>query len=60
MHEDCAKLLRRTLKDDDYQRLVALDSPKLHRFVADAVELCEPDTVLVVDDSPESAAVTAR
>ena len=58
MQEDCAKLLRRTLKNDDYQRLMALDNPKLHRFVADAVELCEPDTVLVVDDSPESAAMT--
>ncbi len=58
MQEQDAKLLRERLAEEDYQRLMALENPKLHRFVADAVELCEPDEVRVFDDSPESAAMT--
>ena len=39
MQEPDAKLLRRRLAEEDYQRLMALENPKLHRFVADAIEL---------------------
>ena len=58
MQEYDAKLLRRWLMEDDYQKLLALENPKLHRFVLDAIELCKPDEVLVFDDSPAGRAVT--
>ena len=60
MQENCAKLLQRTLTDEDYRRLVALENPKLHRFVAASIELCKPDSVQVFDDSPKGAAMTRR
>ena len=58
MQEDYAGLLKRKLSAEDHQRLMALENPKLHRFVADAIELCQPDSVLVLDDSPECMAMT--
>ena len=37
---------------------MALENPKLHEFVADAIELCQPDSVAILDDSEESKART--
>jgi GTP-dependent phosphoenolpyruvate carboxykinase len=37
---------------------MALDNPRLHRFVADTVELCEPDSMLVFADSADDVAMT--
>ncbi|MBU4198482.1 MAG: hypothetical protein KKG09_00135 [Verrucomicrobia bacterium] len=34
--------------------------PRLHRFVADAIELCDPERVMVQDDSPEGMLDTRR
>jgi len=58
MSEDYKNVLKSALSDEDHRKLMALDHPKLHRFVADAIELCQPDSVLVVDDSPEAMART--
>ncbi len=58
MQEEYTKLLRRKLAEEDHHRLMALKNPKLHQFVADAIELCEPESVLVFDDSPEGTAMT--
>jgi len=58
MQENPVELLQRTLSAEDHQRLMALDNPRLHEFVADAIELCEPDSVIVVDDSAQSMART--
>ena len=46
-------LLRSRLDSENLERLAAIDNPRLHAFVADAVELCEPDVVWVSTDSPE-------
>jgi phosphoenolpyruvate carboxykinase (GTP) len=58
MQEDYARLLEGRLTGENYQRLTALENPKLLRFVADAVELCEPDSVLVFDDAAQRMATT--
>jgi phosphoenolpyruvate carboxykinase (GTP) len=34
-------------------RLLAIDNPKLHRFIADAIELTNPASVYVCTDSPD-------
>ncbi|NOZ23327.1 MAG: phosphoenolpyruvate carboxykinase (GTP) [Planctomycetes bacterium] len=45
--------LQDKLKGDNYEKLMALPNPKLHGFVEDAVELCNPDSVFVCTDSDE-------
>ena len=60
MEETYTALLQKKLTDENHQRLMALENPKLHRFVADAIELCQPDEVFVCDDSPECTALTRR
>jgi phosphoenolpyruvate carboxykinase (GTP) len=46
-------LLKTKLDERSYALLAAIDNEKLHAFVADAIELCEPETVWVSSDSPE-------
>lgn len=53
-------LLRERLDADAYRRLAAISNARLHRFVAEAVELCEPEAIVVADDSEESLKQTRR
>lgn len=53
MQERYIQLLQAKLKGENYQKLRCLQNPKLHQFVADAVELCHPDSVVVSTDSAE-------
>ena len=45
--------LRNHLSEDGYEKLMAIDNAKLHALVADAIELCEPESVWVSTDSDE-------
>lgn len=45
--------LKKKLDDRNYERLAAIDNEALHAFVADAIDLCTPDSVWVCTDSPE-------
>lgn len=58
MPENYEQLLQEKLDDTIYQKLAALANNRLLRFVADAIELCEPDDVWVADDSAEDRAIT--
>jgi len=60
MRKKYADMLRGKLDEANLARLRAIDNERLHAFVADAVKLCQPETVLVLDDSPESMALTRR
>ncbi len=51
-------LLKSKLDKENLEKLAAIDNPRLHAFVADAVELCEPETVWVSTDSEEDLAFT--
>jgi phosphoenolpyruvate carboxykinase (GTP) len=53
MDDRTGKILRDNLSDDNYAKLMRLANPKLHRLVADAVELCRPASVFVASDAPE-------
>jgi len=53
-------ILKRSLPQEEYAKLMAVPVPRLHQFVADAIELCNPDRVAVLDDSPEARAETRR
>jgi len=54
------KLLRSKSNEASLANLLALDNPKLHAFVAEAVELCNPASVFVCTDSPEDIAYIRR
>ena len=47
------ELLKEKLTAEHYSRLMAVDNVKIHGFVADAIELTNPDAVFVCTDSEE-------
>ena len=49
-------LLQERMTEEHYQKLTQISNPKLHRFVADSINLCNPDSVYVVADSDEDIA----
>ncbi len=53
---DVKELLKKRLSGEHYQRLAVLDNPKMHQFVADAIELTNPASVYVCTDAPEDIA----
>ena len=57
---DPKKILKQKLTEADYDRLMAIPNERVHAFVADAVELCRPASVVVQDDSPEHRRETRR
>ena len=50
---DAKQILKDRLTPENYEKLMALDNEKLHKFVADAIELNNPETVFVVTDAQE-------
>jgi phosphoenolpyruvate carboxykinase (GTP) len=50
------ELLKQTLATENYDKLIALDNPKMHEFVADSIKLCNPGSVFVMADSDEDIA----
>jgi phosphoenolpyruvate carboxykinase (GTP) len=53
---DIAALLQEALTDENLCKLMALDSPAVNSFVADAIQLCRPDSVFICTDSAEDVA----
>ncbi len=53
MDNEAMTALRTRLREEDYQKLVKIDNPELHRFILGYVELCNPDKISVCSDSPE-------
>ena len=50
------ELLKEKLTTENYDRLMALDNPKMHEFIADAIELTGAASVFVCTDSDEDRA----
>ena len=46
-------MLKVRLGEENWQKLMKIDNPELHQFIAKYVELCNPDKVFVCTDSPE-------
>ena len=53
MEDKTRSILRTRLGQEGYQRLVKIDNPKLHQFIAKYIELCNPDKVFVCADSSD-------
>jgi len=47
------EILKERLTADSYDKLMAVDNTKIHAFVADAIELTNPEDVFVCTDSEE-------
>jgi len=60
MDEQALQLLQDKLTADSYGKLTAVENPAVHEFVADAVGLCDPDSVFVASDSQEDIAYVRR
>ncbi len=46
-------VLQEKLRKENYEKLLVIDNPVLHRFIAKYVELCNPDRVFICTDSAE-------
>ncbi|UCC22347.1 MAG: phosphoenolpyruvate carboxykinase (GTP) [Planctomycetota bacterium] len=57
---DTKKLLKERLTAEHHDRLIALENPKMHDFVADAIQLCNPASVFVCTDAPDDIAYFRR
>jgi len=44
---DVKQIIEQRLTQENNQKLAALDNPRMHKFVADAIELTNPDSVFV-------------
>jgi phosphoenolpyruvate carboxykinase (GTP) len=53
MSEAYESVLEANLDEENHRKLMAICNPDMHRFVADAVELCDPAFVFVCTDSTE-------
>ncbi len=54
------KTLEKRFSKEHLQKLISIDNPELHRFVAEYVELCEPETIFVCADTEEDRAFIRR
>jgi phosphoenolpyruvate carboxykinase (GTP) len=43
--------LRSKLDDSSYSKLCAIENPAVHKFVAEASDLCHPDKIFICSDS---------
>jgi phosphoenolpyruvate carboxykinase (GTP) len=50
---DVKEVLKEKLTAESYSRLMVVDSAKIHAFIADAIELTNPETVFVCTDSEQ-------
>jgi phosphoenolpyruvate carboxykinase (GTP) len=46
-------LLQMRLGEDNYQKLIKIDNPELHQFIAKYIKLCNPDKIFICTDSTE-------
>ena len=54
--DEATELLKEKLTAQNCDRLIALNNPKMHKFVADAIEFASPASVFVCTDSPADVA----
>jgi phosphoenolpyruvate carboxykinase (GTP) len=46
-------ILKNKLGEESYKKLIRIDDPKLHQFIAKYIELCNPDKVFLSLGSPD-------
>ncbi|MEM2367338.1 MAG: phosphoenolpyruvate carboxykinase (GTP) [Candidatus Bathyarchaeia archaeon] len=56
----CLQAISPKLSDRDYAKLRAIKVPRVHQFIVEAAELCNPEKIFVSDDSLEDIAYIRR
>ncbi len=56
MDAETRAFLKERLRPGDFEKLARIPHPRLHRFVARSIQVCNPGQVFVCDDSPEAIA----
>lgn len=51
--ENVLTVLKSSLDKANFSKLIALENEKLHRFVADVIEMCRPESVFICSDADE-------
>ncbi len=54
MGKNYLDILKERLDEPNYKKLMAINNPYLHEFVAKYIELCNPDSIFVSDGSDEA------
>ena len=53
MDQDAIGLLESHLDDRNFKKLIAIDNPRVHDFVANYIDICRPASVFVCTDEKE-------
>jgi phosphoenolpyruvate carboxykinase (GTP) len=53
MAERVLEVLNQRLTEEHYHKLISIKNPRLHQFVSDHIELCNPDKIFVCTDAEE-------
>lgn len=53
MAQKAIALLKKRLSKEDYQKLIRINNPGLHHFIARYIDLCNPAKVFISADSPD-------
>lgn len=56
MSEQNIQLLKSKMSDEGFQKLAEINNDEVYNFIAEAIELVEPDSIFVGNDSDEDAA----
>lgn len=54
--DDPLEALKSRMDQSNYEKLRAIPNPEVHRFIAEAVELCNPKEVFICSDTPDEVA----
>jgi phosphoenolpyruvate carboxykinase (GTP) len=58
MSKRVIEILKNSLNKSDYQKVVRVDNPSVHSFIARYIDICNPSKVTVCDDSKEDIQYT--
>jgi phosphoenolpyruvate carboxykinase (GTP) len=50
------EVLKPKIRELDHEKLHAITHPKVHQFIAEAAELCDPKEIFICDDTPDDIA----
>jgi phosphoenolpyruvate carboxykinase (GTP) len=53
---DVQTLLKQKLTAESFEKIAVLQNEKFFKFIADSIELCQPDDIFIVTDSDQDAA----
>ena len=56
MEENYIKIFKKTLREEEFEKLKKIKSKKVLNFIGESILLCEPDDVFICSDTPDEIA----